>query len=640
MRRVQSGIAVVCVGVMLAPVAGAQDIQYVRDRPGGFLSGFTRQYESKEVLPINLGNSNRLDSLLKAGNIYLSLQDAIALALENNLDIEIQRYDRPQAQASLLRAQAGGPLRGVTSTIQTQTTSALSQVTGGVSTTYASGGTTGSTSTGGTIITATGTSVPSFDPVMSVTGYWSHVTTPQPNAFTTGQTSLVLRNDFYNTGIQQSFSTGTNVSLGFNDSLTRSNALGLYQQFNPYSSGYLSLTVTQSLLQGFGMATNKRYIRVAKNSLRASDLTFKQSVMYTVSQVAGAYWDLVSYRENVKVKEEALRVAQKLYEDNKKQVEIGTLAPIEVVSAEAEVASNQQQLVNAQTQLLQQETGLKNALSKTGVASPSIADAHIIPTDHITVPEVEPVVPVQDLVAQAMQDRPELAESRISIDSSKIQLSGSKSQLLPQLGVYANLQNAGLAGEVNTLGTNAGGGFLPGVGVDPYFIGGTGSLLSQLLARNFPTYTAAVQLTIPFRNRSAQADYVLDTLNLRTQELTYQRLVNQIRVDVRNALIAVQQASASYQAAQKARELQEQKLSAEQKKLALGATTSYQVILFQRDLATAQSNQVSAESLYAKAKVQLDQATGVTLDRYNISLSEAMKGRVSRPPAELPVGQK
>ncbi len=371
MRRIQSGFAALCVLLMLAPVASAQQIQYVQDRPGGgFLSGFTRQYEPKEVLPIDLGNSNRLDSLLHAGNIYLSLEDAIALALENNIDIAIQRYDRPQAQASLFRAQAGGPLRGVTSSIQTQTTSTLSQVTGGVSTTYASGGTTGSTSTGGTIITATGTSVPSLDPVFSATGYWSHVTTPQPNAFTTGQTSLVVRNDYYNMGFSQSFLTGTNVNVSFNDSLARSNALGLYQQFNPYSSGSVSLTVTQPLLQGFGLAANTRYIRVAKNSLRISDLTFKQSVMYTVSQVAAGYWDLVSYVENVKVKQEALTVAQKLYEDNKKQVEIGTLAPIEVVSAEAEVASNQQQLVNAQTQLLQQETTAQERAQQDGYHQP------------------------------------------------------------------------------------------------------------------------------------------------------------------------------------------------------------------------------------------------------------------------------
>ncbi len=236
-----------------------------------------------------------------------------------------------------------------------------------------------------------------------------------------------------------------------------------------------------------------------------------------------------------------------------------------------------------------------------------------------------------------MQSRPEVAESRISIDSSRIQLSGSKSELLPSLGLYANLQNNGLAGQINTLGTNGSTNFLPGVGIDPFFIGGTGSLLSQMFARNFPTYAAGVQLTIPFRNRSAQADYILDTLNLRTQELTYQRLLNQIRVDVRNALIAVDQASASYQAAQKARALQEQKLAAEQKKYALGASTIYQVILYQRDLATAQSNQVAAESAYAKAKVQLDQATGATLGKYNISVDEAMKGRVSRLPAAPPV---
>jgi outer membrane protein TolC len=579
--------------------------------------------------------------LLAAGNIYLSLQDAIALALENNIDIQIQRYTRPQAQASLLRAQAGGPLRGVTSSIQTQTTSALSQLTGGASNVFSSGGggsSTSSTSTGGILVTSTGTTVPSLDPAMYFQGYWGHNTSLQPNNITVGQTAVIFRNDSYATGFTKSFLTGTSVQLGWNAQEVQSNIGSFYQPANPYTSGSLGLQFQQHLLQGFGLAANNRFIRVAKNSIKLSDYTFRQQVIYTVSQIVGAYWDLVSYIENVKVKQQALQVAQRLYEDNKKQVEIGTLAPIEIVKAESEVATYQQQLVNAETQVLQQETLLKNALSKTGVASPSVADAHIIPTDHIAIPQIEPAIPIQDLMAKALENRPEIIQSQISIDSSKIQMAGSKSELLPTLDVFASLQNNALVGQPNTIAAFGPGG-LPGAPIDPFYLGSTGRLMTQLFSRNFPNYTAGFQLNIPFRNRAAQADYILDSLNLRQQELQYQRLINSIRVDVRNALIAVQQAAASYQASVKARELAQQTLDAEQKKYSLGASTIFFVIQYQRDLATAQATEVTAQSQYAKAKVQLDVATGDTLDRYNVALDEAMKGRVSRAPSAVPVAK-
>jgi len=636
MKRLQSGIAVLCAFLMLVPAVGAQQIHYVQDSPGGPFSSLTKPYEAKQIAPIDLGNSNRLDSLLRAGNIYLSLQDAIALALENNLDVEIQRYTHPLQEASLLRAKAGGPLRGVPATVQTSTTAAISQLTGGAFGTAGNSGSGGSSSTGagGTIITATGTSIPTLDPSFYVAGYWGHQTSPQSNSFTTGTNFLIYRNDVYNAGFQQSFLTGSSVNLGWNNSTLTANT-GV-PDFNPSTSGSMSFQLTQHLLQGFGLAVNNRNIRIARNNLKVSDLVFKQQIIQTVSQVIGAYWDLVSYIENVKVKQEALQVSQKLYEDNKKQVEIGTLAPIEIVKAEAEVASYQQQLVNAQTQLLQQETLLKNALSKTGVASPSIAEAHIIPTDQITVPQTEAVVPVQDLIAKALENRPEVTQSQINIDSTKIGLKGSRSELLPSLDMMVNLTNAGLAGSMNSIVNPYG----TPHNADPFFIGGTGKVLTQLLSRNFPDYAVAIQLSVPLRNRSAQADYIIDSLNLRTQELQHQRMLNGIRVDVKNALIAVQQASASYRAAVKARELAEQTLDAEQKKYALGASTIFFVIQYQRDLAVARSNEVAAMSSYAKANVQLQMATGQTLDTHNISLDEAQKGRVVRAPSALPLDRR
>ena len=635
MGRLQSGVAVLCVFLMLVPMAEAQQIQYVQSPQGGFLSSFTNRYEPKDVLPIDVSNSGRLESLLRAGNIYLSLQDAIALALENNLDIHIQRYGRPEAEANLLRAKAGGLLRGMPTSVQTATTAALSQVTGGgaLGTAGSASGTIGGNS-GGTIITATGSALPNLDPSLYVVGYWGHSSTPQSNTFTTGTTNLTYRNDVYAAGYQQGFLTGGNVQLNWQQSTTNANATTL--NLNPYTSGSINLQVTQPLLQGFGLAVNNRNIRIARNNMRVNDLLFKQQVMTTVSQIVAAYWDLVSFNENVKVKQQALDLSQRLYSDNKKQVEIATLAPIEIVRAQAEVASRQQDLVNAQTQVLQQETALKNALSRSGLMSPSVAEAHIIPTDAISVPDTEPVVPVQDLIAKALANRPEVPQSKLNIENTHIGLKGDRSQLLPALNLIGSLTNNALAGQVNALCQSV---EICGSPVG-YFIGGTGTVLDQLFRRNFPSYSLEATLSIPLRNRAAQADYILDTLSLRTQELQHQRLINSIGVDVRNALIAVQQAGASYHAAVQARVLQEQTLDAEQKKYTLGASTIFLVIQSQRDLAQARSNEVTAISAYAKSKVQLDNSLGTVFDSYHIEIGEAMSGRVSRAPSPLPLEQK
>jgi len=638
MGRLKSAVAVLCAFLMLVPMAQAQQIQYVQTQQGGFFSRFLRPYEPKDVLPVDVSNSGRLESLLRAGNIYLSLQDAIALALENNLDIHIQRYGRSEAEANLLRAKAGGLLRGLPNSVQTSTTAALTQLTGGGA--FGTAGSSGGTSSGGsggTIITATGTTIPNLDPSVYVVGYWDHTSAPQSNAFTTGTTNLVYRNDVYAAGYQQGFLTGTNVQLNWQQSTTKANATTL--DFNPSTTGSLNLQITQPLLQGFGLAVNNRNIRIARNNMKVNDLLFKQQVMTTVSQIVAAYWDLVSFNENVKVKQQALDLSERLYSDNKKQVEIGTLAPIEIVRAEAEVASRQQDLVNAQTQVLQQETALKNALSRNGLMSPSVAEAHIIPTDVITVPERELAVPVQDLIAKALANRPEVPQSKLNIDSTRIGLKGDRSQMLPALNLIGNLTNNGLAGQVNPLNPLYGPNCSQlGACATPiqYYVGGAGDVLRQEFARNFPSYSLQAQLSIPLRNRSAQADYVLDALTLRTQELQHQRLVNSIGVDVRNALIAVQQASASYHAAVQARILQEQTLDAENKKYALGASTIFLVIQAQRDLAQARSNEVTAISAYAKSKVQLDNSLGTVFDTYQISVDEAINGRVSRAPSPLP----
>ena len=326
------------------------------------------------------------------------------------------------------------------------------------------------------------------------------------------------------------------------------------------------------------------------------------------------------------------RASQKLLDDNKRQVEVGTLAPIEVIRAEAQIASGQQDLLAAQTRVLQQETIIKTALSRTGVASPAVADAHIIPTDQIQMPAVEPITPIQELTGLAIASRPELAQTRIQLVNQELTMKGSKNGLLPTLDVVASLANNALAGQVNPIPA------APGTvhSNTPFFIGGYGTVLAQLFARNFPNYSAGFNLSVPIRNRAAQAQVITDELTYRQQQLGLQRLENQVRVDVQNALIGLRQARAQYEAAVKGVRLQQESLDAEQKKLALGASTTYNVILMQRDLVTAQSSQVTAEAAYVKSRVELDRATGQILNNNNISLDEAFKGVVSRPPSPIP----
>ncbi len=646
MKSIQSLTAVFCVLQLLAPGAFGQQQTtglsgVITPTETHWYSRFTSRYTPPQIAPISLANSARLESLIRAGNIYLSLQDAIALALENNLDIEIQRYGPRLSEANLLRAQAGGLLRGVQSSIASGPSSAVNQLNGGTSGTGGSNlGSTGAStvagSSNGTIITTTGTAIPNLDPVFFTNYQWAHQTNLQSSSFASGTPTQVFNSGQTNIGIQQGFLSGTTVNLGYGGSNLSSN--NVRSEINPVRNGNLNLQVTQRLLQGFGIATNNRNIRIAKNDIRLSQLVFKQQVITTVSAVINLYSDLVSFNENVRVNKQALALNQKLYSDNRKQVEIGTLAPIEIVRAEAEVASSQNALTQAETQVLQQETILKNVLSRTGLMSPSVAEARIIPTDHLTIPDVEQVSPIQDLVAAALANRPEVAQTEINIESTKIQMQGSRSQLLPSLDLVGGAQNNGIAGQPNTVSApfdpNTG---LPIVRVaNPAFIGGFGSLLSQVFSRSYPNYNLGFQLNIPLRNRSAIADVINDELTLRQGELNQRKQINQVRVDVQNAVIGVQQSRAQYQSAQKSRILQAQTLDAEQKKYALGASTVFLVIQAQRDLAQSEAQEVVALSTYNRAVVALNSATGQTLEKYNVTLDEAINGRVSRTPSALP----
>ena len=592
-------------------------------------STVTGPYQSRYYPQVNVSNSDRINALLRAGNLYLSLSDAIALSLENSLDMEVLRYDFPMAQADLLRAQSGASIQGIPTGVLGGVPTGAGFLLGSISAGLPAGGVTSALNELGFGL--------SFDPVITGNLNFGHTTIPQSNTIITGTPALVTTNQTYNTGYSQSFLSGGTLALTYSNILQDQNSFR--SSVNPFWNSSLDLMFSQPLLQGFGFAINNRTIRVAKNNVRAVDYVFQQQVINTVANVVQLYWNLVSANQQVEVQQRAVDVSQKLYDDNRKQVEIGTLAPIEIVRAEAQLATSQQGLVAAQSTALQYEAVLKSALSRNGLESPAVLNAHVVTTDPMRIPEVESIQPIQDLMAKALDNRPDLAQSRVQIENSEIALTGTKNALLPTLSVVGDMRSNALVGQQNSvIGPVSGITGQPQYPpiADPFFVGGYGSALGQLFARNFPTYSVGLNLSIPLRNRNAQANVATAALNLRQNQLLVQRQINQIRLDVQNALIGINQARAQYQAAVKGRLLQEQTLDADEKKLALGATTVYQVILDQRDLTTAAAAEVAALAAYASAEIQMEIATGTTLSSHNVEFSEAKSGQVARPPGILP----
>lgn len=586
-------------------------------------------FERRIVSPPRLSNSPRLESLVRSGNLYLSVPDVIALVLENNLDIAIQRYGPFLAREVQRRTEGGGYLRQVdTALLPGPTSVSLAGVS--VNATGLAGG--AGVASGGGIVSQIGPIPPQLDPYLYVSGQFGHQTTPLTNTLLNETDALTNNYRQYVVQYGQSFITGTTGQLTFfsNGSLLNSPTPLL----NPATNGFIDLYITQNLLQGFRIAVNNRDIRVAKNNEKVSQLQFKRQVTTTVAAVLNLYWDLVSFIEDARIKQQEVDTAQKLYDDNQYKVKLGTLSGIEITRAAAALSAAKQDLLISQTNVAQQETVLKNALSRNGVESPWLDEVHIIPLDHIEIPKTEQVRPVVDLIKEALAKRPEIEQQTINIASNRILLQGDRNGLLPTLQAFVDLTNNGLAGPANAIYNGCCG------SPDPYFIGGGGTLLGQLFRRNFPSYSAGFALNIQIRNRSAQADYVTDQLQLRQNELQLQRAINQVRVEVKNAVIGLQQARARYETAVNTRQLAEQNLEAEQKRFQYGAVADTTLVIqAQNDLATDQSAEVQAMANYTHAKIAFDDAIGETLEVNRISMEEARTGHVARRsvlPANLP----
>lgn len=584
-------------------------------------------YMPRHVPPPVMSNSQRTMQLMHDGKLYLSLDDAVALALENNLDLGIARYNLLIADTDLLRTKAGGIFRGVnTGVVQGTAGGGVGGIGAGTAGGGAGGTSAGSGGAGGGaggVVQSTlgaGSNVDSYDPTLSSQLNLEHLVFPVANPVTTGAVPSIGQNTANaNFSYSQSFLTGTNLQVIFQNQ--RIASTNLFNTLNPTLSGYYQVRLRQHLLSGFGIGPNIRYIRIAKNNREISDIAFRDQVTATVSQIENLYWDLVNTYEDERVKQRALDLASKTLSDDKEQVKIGNLAPFEVTRAEAEVASRNQDLILAQTNLQLQQLLMKNAVTRN-TNDAALADAVVVPTDTAAVPQQEPVIPVQDLVADAMQNRPDLGEARIDMTNRVISKKASANALLPQVDAVAFYGGTSLAGPPNLLNPQ----FVPGT------IPTTGLLDSFSGLGNSPDYFVGLNVTIPIRNRVAQADQVRSELEYRQAEMRLQQLQNQIGIEVRNGQFKVQQDRARVDAARQSRDLAAHSLEIEQQKMNLGASTSTLVLTAQRDLAVAESTLVSATTTYEKDRVDLDRLTGLTLQHLGIDIGDAEKGRVQHMP--------
>jgi outer membrane protein len=597
-------------------------------------------YGLRKVAPLNVANSGRTDRLLIEGKLYLSLNDAVAMALEDNLDIGIQRYNLSIADTDILRTSSGAVALGVNAGLVQGTPGGTTGTTSaggtGTSTTGSTGGGAGGTTigvggagagVGGIVASTTGEGPPidNFDPVLSGTVSGERAITPEANTIFTGTPSLNQNTTTANFLYSQGFSTGTLMTVAFNNTRTASNSL--FNTLNPTLTPNFRFELRQHLLSGFGFDPNLRWIRIARNNREIADVTFRLQIIQTVSQIENIYWDLVNAYSNVTVQQRALDLANKTLSDNQKQVQAGTLAPLTVVQSQSAVATAQQNLITAQVNLELQQLLMKNAITRN-MADPMLAIAPVIPTDTLNITEHYPTRPVDDLIDEALQQRPEIATARLTLTNNEISRKSIRNQLLPTVDVFAFYGASSLAGPQNPYCVS--GNFCPPPGTYPTT--GYSDAFQNLFNSSAPDKGIGVNINIPLRNRQSQADQVRSVLEYRQAQLSLQQTENTIRLQVRQAEFTLTSNYVALQAAIAARDYAAQNLDAEQKKLRMGASTSTLVLQASSALTQAESNVLIAATNYEKSKVQLDLSTAETLTKLGIDMTDAESAKVQHAP--------
>jgi outer membrane protein len=581
-----------------------------------------------------LSNTPRLDDLLRDGKVYLSLSDAVTLAIENNYDIAIARINLDIADADLLRARAGATLRGVptglvANTLGGQTTTIVGGGGPGGTTTSAGGGGTGSS--GLVLSTNGGGPLPeNLDPVLTSQMEYEGTNAACSNLlFCGGLTSTYTDTSTYDFAYVQGFLTGTQLTVGFNNSRVSTN--NGFTTYSPAITTNFRATVTQHLLQGFGTGINGRFILQAKNNRRITDSSFRQQLLYTVNQVENIYWALVSAYEDEQAKERALAQSTQLTADNRKQLEIGTLAPLDVVNSDASVASDKQALIASQSNLEYQQLIMKQAIARN-LNDPQLAAAPVVPTDRVSLDRLaEEDQPIEGLVAQAYANNPQIEQAVLNMKNNQITIRGEKNGLLPVIDAYAFYGASSLAGAQNpgSISFQTGGTLPPGTIAPVAF----GTAFGNLFNSSEPDKGIGVNVNIPLRNRVAQADQERSQMELRQTQMRLQQLYTQIRIQVTNGVYAMNNDRAQVAAAQASHDYAAQSLDAEQKKYHLGASTTALVLAQGRSLAISDNTLISATAAYAKDRAALRQLLSSTLNDYGISIAGAAAGVVTQAPA-------
>jgi outer membrane protein TolC len=582
-----------------------------------------RPYIGDLVPPEHLENSPLLNQLVRDGKLYLSLKDAISLALENNLDLAIARYNLPIAETDVLRTQAGGLFRGVNTGVVQGTPGGGIGGLGAGAPGAGAGGTTGGAGGAGAGASGlvqstlgTGTNVQIYDPSLNVNFGNEHQTLPLSNLQLNGVPTLQTNTGNLNINYSQAFPTGSSISFEFDNNRQTTNST--FTSLSPALNSSYRFTFRQELLAGFGFGPNLRYLHIAKNDKKISDLAFRDQVIATVTQISNIYWDLVSAYEQSRVNEQAVEFAQQNLDNTKKQLQLESVPAMDVLRAEAEVSRRDQDLTVAHTNLQLQESLIKNALTRS-LDDAVLEEMPVVPTDRLQDLDEEPTQPILDLIAQALDRRPELLESDADLQNRQISSKAARNALLPSLSLTAFYGGTGLAGELNSVFQGENSSVVP-----KDFPGAARNAFNN----SSPDYYVGLNLNIPFRNRIAKADQYRSELEYRQSELRVQQLKKQIRIEVRNAQYALEQSRARLEAARKARDLASRTFEITQKEQTLGAGSSFQTLTSQRDLSLAELDLVNAMTVYQKSRVELNRATGRTLEHNGIKIEDAISGKV------------
>ncbi len=579
-------------------------------------------YEPSEAPPLDLANSPPLQNLIRDGKLYISLRDAIALAIENNLDLAYFRFNFPIAQTDYARTKAGGSVNGVnTSVVQSSTQGGFSgggQSSGGASSGSAAAG-------AGGIVTSTlgaGTAVASFDPFLNFKGFDDHNVAQQGNAFSYGVLTFKQNTIEALANYSQNFPLGTGLNVNYEGQRFANNSP--YEAINPSLYSDFQVILTQQLLAGFGISTNERYMHIAKKNLQITDLAFRAQVIATVTQVENIYWDLVNAYQDEQVKERSLTFAQRTLQDDQKQLQLQAIPAMQVDKDESDVATSEGDLTVSRATLRLNELLIKNALTKTD--DETIDEMPVIPLDRAGPPDPNASKSIDALITEAEKNRPDVTQDELAMQVAEMSLKSIRSELLPTLNVYGFYAGAGIAGPKN-----------PNCDLSPAECAsdlpiGFGGMFDNTFNYSSPEYQFGMNLSINLRNRVAKADQFRASLEFRQRQITFEEQKKSIRFDVRNSLFALQQAQARVDAATKARDLAQHTFEVTQQEQQLGAKSSSDTLAAQHDLSLAESLLVAAQTAFEKAKVDIDRATGETLEQTGVSIDDAKAGVVSHGP--------